>query len=140
MIIYNGIKIKTPEELEEVIKNLSPFEKQSVRDDFHGRPKNTALTQEEKDFIKYQKRAQAKDRILAEMATENMSRIRRGIWTVPDLVALTQDPNLKAVLDDIQTLSFELAVTKLMQNNNPIVTPAIKNQWITKLQSHFYNE
>jgi hypothetical protein len=68
-----------------------------------------------------------------------MARVRAGVWTVPNLVALTQDPELKLILDDINTLSFELAVLKLMALTNPLITQKIKNDWVLKLQSHFYN-
>lgn len=102
--------------------------------------KRTAVFYKEKDLAKYQKRAAVKDLIISEMATENMSRVRAGIWTVSDLINLTQDPTLKLVLDDISTLSFELAAQKLQTANNPLLTSDIKNKWILKLRGHFYNE
>jgi hypothetical protein len=139
MINWNGIIIETREQLEIAISNLSEEDKQSLRNEFDGITPQASKTQAEKDYEKYMKRADVKDRIIAEMATENMARVRAGIWTVPNLVALTQDPELKLVLDDINTLSFELAVSKLMALTNPLITQKIKNEWILKLQSHFYN-
>jgi hypothetical protein len=95
-------------------------------------------TQQELDYDRYFKRAQAKDKILAEMASENMARVRAGIWTVPQLIELTQDTQLKQVLDDVSTLSFELAAQKLMSITSPLMTVDIKMSWIEKLQRHFY--
>jgi hypothetical protein len=139
MINWNGIFIKTREQLEVAISNLSEGDKQSLRNEFDGIVAQTFKTQTEKDYEKYMKRAAVKDKIIAEMATENMARVRAGVWTVPNLVALTQDPELKLILDDINTLSFELAVLKLMALTNPLITQKIKNDWVLKLQSHFYN-
>lgn len=101
-------------------------------------PPVAAKTQQELDYDKYLKRASVKDKILAEMASENMSRIRAGAWTVQQLVELTQDAELKLVLDDVNTLSFELAAQKVMTLSNPLITTEIKLGWVSKLQSHFY--
>jgi hypothetical protein len=97
-----------------------------------------AQSQKEKDYDRYFKRAQNKDKILAEMASENMERVRNAVWTTADLIALTQDVELKQVLDDVNTLSFELAVAKVTSITNPLITPAIKSGWIEKLSAHFY--
>jgi len=138
-IIYNGIKCETVEHLEELIVDLSEEQKLMLRNDFNGIPNTTELSQKDKDFQKYLKRAAAKDKIIAEMASENMERVRTGIWTVQNLVDLTQDAELKRVLDDISTLSFELAAQKLQAINNPLLTSDIKNSWLQKLMSNFYN-
>ena len=138
-IIYNGIKCETVEHLEELIVDLSEEQKLMLRNDFNGIPNTTELSQKDKDFQKYLKRAAAKDKIIAEMASENMGRVRAGIWTVQNLVDLTQDVELKRVLDDISTLSFELAAQKLQAINNPLLTTEIKNSWLQKLMSNFYN-
>lgn len=98
------------------------------------------LTQLQKDFDKYKKRAAVKDTIIATMASENMERVRNGVWTVPDLVGLTQDPELKLILDDVSTLSYELAVGKIQAATNSLLTEDIKNGWIAMLMAHFYNE
>lgn len=97
------------------------------------------LTQAEKDLAKYLKRARVKDQIIAEMASENMGRIRSGIWTVSQLTSLTQDQELKLVLDDVNTLSYELAIQKVMATTNPLITAEIKSEWVSKLMAHFYN-
>lgn len=47
--------------------------------------------------------------------------------------------DLKMVLDNINTLSFELAQSKLNAINIPLLTTEIKSDWIAKLQSHLYN-
>jgi hypothetical protein len=98
------------------------------------------MSQKEKDFNKYIKRARVKDTLMAEMASENMERVRNGMWTVLQLVELTQDPTLKLVLDDINTLSFELAQSKLQGATHNLLTTEIKLGWIVKLQNNLFNE
>ena len=100
---------------------------------------NSSFAMKEKDYQKYLARASVKNQILAEMASENMSRVRAGIWTVTDLINLTQDTQLKQALDDIETLSFELAQSKLMSSTNSLLTTEIKNAWIAKLQANLFN-
>jgi len=137
-MIINGQNINTAEELETAIIDMSEESKASLRATFN----NTAMppvSQQDLDYQKYIKRAAVKDQIMAEMASENMSRVRAGVWTVPNLISLTQDVELKLVLDDINTLSFELAQQKLQTLANPLVTVDIKNGWIIKLQTHLYN-
>jgi hypothetical protein len=92
-----------------------------------------------RDKQKYLKRSLAKDGIIADMAAENMARVRAGIWTVSTLIALTQNPQLKDILDDINTLSFELAIMKLNAVSVDALTTEIKNEWITKLMQNLYN-
>jgi hypothetical protein len=92
----------------------------------------------EADIARFTARAGVKDKLIAEMAAENMARVRAGTWTVPDLVALTQDEQIVAVLNDIGTLSYELAAVKLAGVTNPLITADIKAGWIQKLQDHFY--
>lgn len=139
MLNVNGTLCLTIEELEVAIATLPEDQKILMRNDFNGIPNTTEPSQKEKDFQKYLKRAAAKDKIIAEMASENMERVRTGIWTVQNLVDLTQDAELKRVLDDISTLSFELAAQKLQAINNPLLTTEIKNSWLQKLMSNFYN-
>lgn len=100
---------------------------------------NRANDLKSRDYNKYIKRATARSKIIAEMASENMDRVRKGIWTVPQLIGLTQDPDLKNVLDDVNTLSFELAAMKIGTSTNPLLTPEIKSGWISKLASNFFN-
>lgn len=94
--------------------------------------------QREQDFARFKKRAYAKDSIIAEMAAGNMERVRSGIWTVSQLIVLTQDPELKQILDDVNTLSFEIAYSRVDGLTNPLLTTEIKNSWKVLLQSHFY--
>lgn len=96
------------------------------------------LSQEEKDFQRFTKRAQARDKIIAEMATENMARVRAGIWTTQQLISLTEDAALKNILGDITALSYEIAYSKIDALTNPIVTQDIKDGWKNKLLQHFY--
>lgn len=97
------------------------------------------LTQKELDFDKYKKRASVKDDIIATMASDNMERVRTGVWTVSQLIGLTQDAELKLILDDVSTLSYELAVGKIQAATNVLLTETVKNEWIAMLVTHFYN-
>lgn len=90
------------------------------------------------DMVKYLKRAQVRDALIAEMAAGNMSRVRAGIWTVNQLIELTQDSELKLVLDDVNTLSFELAISKITAATNPLLIPEIKQEWIDSLQRNLF--
>lgn len=137
-MIINGQVIVTNEELEAAIVDMSQESKDALRALF-GNTAPPAPSQKDLDYQKYLKRAAVKDQIIAEMASENMERVRNGIWTVSDLVSLTQDPELKLVLDDINTLSFELAQSKLNSITNPLLITEIKTGWILKLQTHLYN-
>jgi hypothetical protein len=98
-----------------------------------------APTQEEIDLNKFLNRAGIKDRLIAEMAQENIARVRAGTWTTAQLVGLTQDEQLKELLNDLNSLSFEIAYTKVDGLTNPLLTTEIKNSWKTKLATHFYN-
>jgi hypothetical protein len=91
-----------------------------------------------KDLSRYENRALIKDHIIAWMATGNMDRVRQGVWTITQLITLTQDVELKMVLDDVSTLSFELAQSKINSLTNPLITPEIKMEWIMKLQENLY--
>lgn len=139
MINYNGVLIENEVDLEVAIAGESEATKIYLRSEFHGTATAPTLTQKEKDFNKYMKRAASTDKIISEMASENMERVRNGVWTVAQLVELTQDADLKLVLNDIETLSFELAYQKLQAATNPLLTTDIKNQWSQKLINHFYN-
>lgn len=92
----------------------------------------------EKDRVTMKKRAEVKNDILGNLAAENKGRIRTGEWTVEDLTSLTQDEQIKAVLDDINSLSFELAQEKIIAITNPLITQEIKNQWIGILQGNLF--
>ena len=103
-------------------------------------PEPPVLSQFERDKLRYQRRAAVKDQLLAEMAAENMARVRSGTWTVADLTGLMQDATLKTTLDLIGTLSYEMAAQSLAASTNPLLTPAIKAGWVSKLQANFYLE
>lgn len=90
------------------------------------------------DKARYEKRAAVKDELLAWMAADNMSRVRSGVWTVQDLTALLADPAVAAANQFMSTLSFELAAQAIAQASTPLLTPAIRSDWISRLQSHFY--
>ena len=99
----------------------------------------TQPTQFNADKERYQRRAAAKDGMIATLAAGNMSRIRSGIWTVPQLVTFMQDSIVLQILTDINTLSFELAYSKVDSISSPLVTTEIKTEWKTLLASNFYN-
>lgn len=90
------------------------------------------------DVSRYTKRAGVKDRLLAEMAADNMARVRSGVWTVVDLTDLMADPDVKSVLELIGTLSFELAAQAMAAANHTLLTPTIKAGLVAKLQAHLY--
>lgn len=93
----------------------------------------------EKAMEKYLSRAKVKDRLIAEIAVENVQRIKDGTWQVSDLISLTQDSGIKAVLDDMNSLSFELALGKIDSISSPLITTEIKNQWKAKLAGSLFN-
>lgn len=97
-------------------------------------------SQFERDEARYRKRAAVKDALLAYMAADNMSRVRNGVWTVPDLTALLADPAVATANACMGTLSFELAAQAIASASTPLLTPEIRESWIAKLQAHFYLE
>lgn len=94
--------------------------------------------QREIDYVRFKKRAMAKDGMIAEMAAGNMERLRSGVWTTTQLIELTQDTQLKDVLSDISSLSFEIAYSKISAITNPLITTEIKNSWKKLLSDNFY--
>ena len=103
-------------------------------------PEQAAARRFAKDQARYTKRAAAKDSLLAYMAADNMSRVRSGAWTVQDLTALLADPAVAAANQFMSTLSFELAVKAIASASTPLPTPAIRTDWVARLQAHFYLE
>ena len=98
------------------------------------------LSQFERDQARYAKRAAVKDELLAYMAADNMSRVRSSEWTVAQLSSLMADPALAAANAYMGTLSFELAAQAIAQAQTPLLTPAIRADWIARLQGAFYLE
>ena len=101
-------------------------------------PEAPEPTQFERDQARYIKRAAVKDSLLAYMAADNMSRVRSGVWTVAALTSLLADPSVAAANQFMGTLSFELAAQAIAQVATPLLTPAIRTDWINRLQEHFY--
>ena len=97
-------------------------------------------TQFEKDQSRYTKRAAVKDELVAYMAADNMSRVRSGVWTVADLTSLLGDPAVVAANSLMGTLSFELAAQQIQAATTPLLTPEIKSDWVSRLESHYYLE
>ena len=94
-------------------------------------------TQFEKDQSRYTKRAAVKDELLAYMAADNMSRVRSGVWTVADLTSLLDDPAVVAANSLMGTLSFELATQQIQAATTPLLTPEIKADWVSRLESRY---
>jgi len=92
----------------------------------------------EKDRVTMRKRAEAKDGIIGDIGSENKERIRNGIWTVADLIGLTETNEFKAIMNDIDGLSFELAQSKVMAWVHPLITTEIKLSIVGKLQENLY--
>ena len=101
-------------------------------------PADPTPTQHDLDYRRYRRRAEARDSLLAEMAADNMARVRAGVWTVADLQSLMADPLTKVVVELINTLSFEMAAAALTAAPGTLLTPEIKAGWIAKLQAHYY--
>lgn len=101
-------------------------------------PIDPVLTQFELDQLRYQRRAAARDGLMAYMAADNMSRVRSGAWTVPDLTTLLSDPAMATAQACMSTLSFELAAQAIGAASSPLITPAIKADWVARLTEHFY--
>lgn len=98
------------------------------------------IIQKAKDQARYRERAKVKDELIVGICTDNMDRIRTGIWTVTQLIELTSEQNFKNIQDDINSLSFELAQGKIMAMTNPLLTQDIKNEWIGRLQANLFND
>lgn len=95
-------------------------------------------TQFELDQNRYQKRAAVQALLLSYMAADNMSRVRTGTWTVPQLTSLLSDPAVQAAQTYMSTLSYELAAQSIAAATSPLLTPEIKADWVAKLTEHFY--
>ena len=93
-----------------------------------------------RDQARYTKRAAVKNELIAWMAADNMSRVRSGEWTVPELTSLMSDPAVSAATAYMSTLSYELAAQAISSAATPLLTPEIKATWVAKLQEHFYLE
>lgn len=103
-------------------------------------PPQPTPTQFELDQRRYKRRAEVQTELIAWMAADNMSRVRSGVWTVADLTSLMSDPAVTAAGDYMGKLSYELAAQAIQAATTPLLTPAIKSAWISKLQAHFYLE
>lgn len=95
------------------------------------------LSQEQLDLNKYKKRSIALSDMLSQMAAENVGRVRSGAWSLEQLMGLTQDPQIKEILTDLFSLSFEIAYSKIDALTNTAITSDIKTQWKTKLAQNF---
>lgn len=92
----------------------------------------------EKDRIAMEKRAQIKDGLIGEIASENKERLRTGVWSYTDLVTFLNSEESKKVMNEINGLSFELAQGSIMAIVNPIITMDIKLQWVQRLKDNLF--
>lgn len=92
----------------------------------------------EKDRIAMEKRAQIKDALIGEIASENKERLRTGVWSYTDLVTFLNSEESKKVMNEINGLSFELAQGSIMTIVNPIITMDIKLQWVQRLKDNLF--
>lgn len=91
-----------------------------------------------KDKKTMSERARVRDEIVGQIGAANKQRIRDGIWTTPELIGLTQDPEFKLALDHIMSLSFELAQSTVMSMSNPLITNEIKIEIVGILQENLF--
>lgn len=97
-----------------------------------------AIILKEKDRITMKKRAEVKDQLIGQIGADNKERLRKGIWTTDQLVSFLASEECKAVLSDIQGLSFELAQGKIMAMTNPLITMEIKLTWVQMLKENLF--
>jgi hypothetical protein len=138
-MIINGKNITNEEELNLALLDADESSKLVLYNMFHGIANNTNPTVKERDVAKYLKRAEAKNIIVAEMSAENVERVRSGEWSLEQLISLTQDAELIAILNDLNTLSFELAQEKIANVANLLLTPEIKASYIAKIQTNLFD-
>lgn len=103
-------------------------------------PSSASQSQFDRDQARYTKRAAVKDQLLAYMAADNMSRVRAGEWTVANLTSLLADPAVATANQFMSTLSFELAAQAIATASTPLLTPAIRADWIARLEAAFFTE
>ena len=103
-------------------------------------PPPSVPSQFDLDKARYEKRAAVKNELIAYMAADNMSRVRSGVWTVPQLMSLMDDPAVSAANAYMGTLSFELAAQAIENAETQLLTPEIRTDWVGKLQAHYYLE
>lgn len=121
-VIPNDATVVTEEEFNSLMETWAP------------------IIQKAKDLARYRERSKVRDELIVGICADNMERIRAGIWTVAQLIELTEDPLFKKLQDDISSLSFELAQGKVMAITNPIITQEIKNDWVGRLQQNLFND
>lgn len=92
----------------------------------------------EKDRIAMEKRALVKDALVGEIASENKERIRSGLWTTAQLIQFLDSDESKKVMNEISSLSFEIAQGSIMAITNPMITMDIKLTWINRLKEYLY--
>lgn len=118
---------------------LTPEQYQQLLDSF-----NTVMQEHENSLLKEKLkkrmllRSYAKDMLIVKMSHENLLRMYQGVWTQNDIKSLPNDKQLESILQDISSLSFEMAIPKIMSLNNPLITAEIKQDWINTLYAHLY--
>lgn len=98
------------------------------------------LTEAEKREARYRRRAAVRDELLAWLAADNEGRIVSGEWTLADYDGMLADPHISKAMAYMQMAAYELVAQYVAASEHPLMTPAIKAAWTTKLAEHFYNE
>lgn len=101
-------------------------------------PTPTAEEQRVLDQNRYRHRADVQAELMSWMAADNMSRVRAGVWTVPQLISLLDDPDLADAQQYMASLSYELAAQSIAAATTPLLTSEIKAAWISRLQANFF--
>lgn len=112
---------------------IIPFDEQEPEP-----PHSPAPTQFELDQVRYRQRAAAYGELMSWMSADNMSRVRTGVWSLPELKSLMGDPAVLAAQAYMSMLSYELAAQSITEATTPLLTPDIKATWLAKLAEHFY--
>ena len=100
---------------------------------------NDPMNAIEKDQIKYGCRASSRDKIISLIAANNVERVRTGVWTTQDLIDLTNSAEVITILNNLNSLSFEIALQNIENATHPLATQAIKDEYSAIITEHLYN-
>lgn len=93
-----------------------------------------------REYATMHRRSEVKNSLLEYVAASNKARMVDGIWTSADIISLSNDVDLLKIVGDIQSLSFEIAISNIMSISNPLITADIKQDWIEKLTENLFLE
>ena len=92
------------------------------------------------DYLRFLRRVDAKGSILAEIAAENLQRVRLSIWSADQLKNLMDHQGIRNVVSCIELLAFEMAIVQIMELNIVEITGEIKQGWISKLEGGLFSQ